>query len=180
MKDTGIVRRVDVLGRVVIPREIRKILNINDGDPLEIYTSEDEIILKKYSAIERRDFIASDVAASLSKVTAHTAIVCDRDVILAASGAGAKELTAKTISKKLGKLMSENKSVLVNVSDGVQPFEISEGNDYGFCNQFFLPVTDEQGAIGGVLLADKNKDAVITSSDVSLCKLSAEILSARR
>ncbi len=180
MKDTGIIRRVDVLGRVVIPREIRKILNINDGDPLEIYTSADEIILKKYSAVERKDFVAADVAESLNKVTAHTAIICDRDVILAASGAGAKELTAKTVSKKLGKFMSENKSMMVNVSDGVQPFEISEGNDHGFCNQFFLPITDEQGVIGGVLLADKNKDALITSLDISLCKLSAEILSARR
>ena len=180
MKDTGIVRRIDVLGRVVIPREIRKILNINDGDPLEIYTSADEIILKKYSPIERKDFLADDVAKSLGKVTGHTAIVCDRDVVLAASGNGAKEAIAKTISKKLSRLIADNKSLVINSQDGGQPLEIAEGEDLGFCNEFLLPIGDDGNVIGAIILADKSKDAAITALDISLCKLSAEFISARQ
>jgi AbrB family transcriptional regulator (stage V sporulation protein T) len=92
MKATGIVRRVDVLGRVVVPKEIRKILGISEGDPLEIFTEKDGIILKKYSPLSNMDEIANDVAQALSRQTGKCVFICDKDVFLSASGLAVKEI----------------------------------------------------------------------------------------
>ena len=102
MKDTGIVRRIDDLGRVVIPKEIRRTMRIREGDPLEIYTDrEGEVIFKKYSPIgELMDF-AADYAETLYKTCNMPVVVCDRDVIIACSGVSKKEFMEKKNSPEL-------------------------------------------------------------------------------
>ena len=93
MKATGIVRRIDDLGRVVIPKEIRRTLRIREGDPLEIFTDrEGEIILKKYSPIGELGTLAKLYAESLSQTLGCTVCVTDTDQIVAVSGSGKKEL----------------------------------------------------------------------------------------
>ena len=93
MKATGIVRRIDDLGRVVIPKEIRRTLRIREGDPLEIYTDRDgEVILKKYSPIGEIAAFAKDYTESLFRSMGHIACICDRDMVVAASGVPRKEL----------------------------------------------------------------------------------------
>ena len=88
MKATGIVRRIDDLGRVVIPKEIRRTLRIREGDPLEIYTERDgEVIFKKYSPMGDLTELASQICESISKNTGHIAVISDRDSIIAVSGA---------------------------------------------------------------------------------------------
>ena len=116
MKATGIVRRIDELGRVVIPKEIRRTQRIRRGDPLEIFTTGDgEVIFKKYSPVGELSSVTTQYVDALSKSFALTAFVCDRDRILAASGAGRRDLVDRSVSQPLEKLM-----------DGRRPYQ-SEG-----------------------------------------------------
>lgn len=106
MKATGIVRRIDELGRVVIPKEIRRTQRIRRGDPLEIFTTGDgEVIFKKYSPVGEMSNVAMQYADVLNKSFALTAFVTDRDRILAASGAGRRDLTDRSVSQPLEKIM---------------------------------------------------------------------------
>ena len=96
MKATGIVRRIDDLGRIVIPKEIRRTLRIREGDPLEIYTEKDgEVIFKKYSPMGDLQAVAAQLCESIGKNTGHIAAVADRDSIIAVAGAPKRELLEK-------------------------------------------------------------------------------------
>ena len=102
MKATGIVRRIDDLGRVVIPKEIRRTLRIKEGTPLEIFTDrEGEVILKKYSPIGELSIFAKEYAEALAQNTGMVSCITDHDQVVAASGQGCKEFTGKEISKEL-------------------------------------------------------------------------------
>ena len=102
MKATGIVRRIDDLGRIVVPKEIRRTLRIREGDPLEIFTDrEGEIILKKYSPIGELSQFAGEYAESLAQTTGHLVLITDCDHVVTASGTGKKEYEGKPISKQL-------------------------------------------------------------------------------
>lgn len=112
MKATGIVRRIDDLGRVVVPKEIRRTLRIREGDPMEIFTNrEGEIILKKYSPIGEIDSFAKQYAESLAQVSGYRIVITDRDQVIAVAGGTKKELIGRGISKKLENLLrSKGKS----------------------------------------------------------------------
>src|SRR3954470_6978708 len=98
MKATGIVRRIDDLGRVVIPKEIRRTLRIREGDPLEIFVDRDgEVILKKYSPIGELGDFAKEYAESLSETLGHITLITDRDVVIAVAGVSKKEFLEKPI-----------------------------------------------------------------------------------
>ena len=110
MKATGIVRRIDDLGRVVVPEEIRKTLRIREGDPLEIFTDrEGEIILKKYSPMGEMSGFAKQYAEALAQSTGHTVSITDKDNHVAVSGNGKKELLNKPVSKKLEEIMEKRR-----------------------------------------------------------------------
>ena len=108
MKATGIVRRIDDLGRVVIPKEIRRTMRIREGDPLEIYTTRDgEVIFKKYSRIGGLEDFAAQFCDTLYRSTDLTAAVTDRDNVIAVAGAGKRELLGKQISADLERVMEQ-------------------------------------------------------------------------
>ena len=108
MKATGIVRRIDDLGRVVIPKEIRRTMRIREGDPLEIYTTrEGEVIFKKYSMMGGLEDFAARFCDTLSRSTDFTAAVTDRDAIIAVAGSGKRELMGKRISPQLEQIMED-------------------------------------------------------------------------
>ena len=108
MKATGIVRRIDDLGRIVVPKEIRRTLRIREGDPLEIFTDrEGEIILKKYSPIGELGQFAGEYAESLAQTTGYLVLVTDCDHVIAASGSGKKEFEEKPVSRQLEEAISE-------------------------------------------------------------------------
>ena len=112
MRATGIVRRIDELGRVVIPKEIRRTLRIREGDPLEIYTDRDgEVILKKYSPIGEMSSFAKDYTESLFRSLGHIAVIVDRDQVVAASGLPRKELGDKPISRALETAIASRQTV---------------------------------------------------------------------
>ena len=126
MKATGIVRRIDDLGRVVVPKEIRRVLRIREGDPLEIYTGNSgEVILKKYSPINELGQFAGEYVETISKVIGGTVIVSDTDQIIAASGSERKNYADKRVDSDLDNIiqsknryLSDNKIVVPIVSQG--------------------------------------------------------------
>ena len=118
MKATGIVRRIDDLGRVVIPKEIRRTMRIREGDPLEIYTTKDgEVIFKKYSLLGGLEDFAAQFCDTLSHSTEFTAAVTDRDAIIAVAGVGKRELLGKTISEPLERIMEDRQVWLWDSSE---------------------------------------------------------------
>lgn len=130
MKATGIVRRIDDLGRVVIPKEIRRVLRIREGDPLEIFTNNSgEVILKKYSPINDLSEVASEYAETVSKILGGTIIVSDTDQIIAASGIGRKEYSDKQVDPELDKII-QSKNRYSNDSKIVVPI-VSHGDPIG-------------------------------------------------
>ena len=113
MKATGIVRRIDDLGRVVIPKEIRRTFHIKEGDSLEIYNDKDgEVIFKKYSPMGELSEFAAQICDSLHKTTGTTAAICDRDSIIAAAGSARRELMDKRISTSLEQIMTNRGAYL--------------------------------------------------------------------
>lgn len=153
MKATGIVRRIDELGRVVIPKEIRRTQRIRRGDPLEIFTTgEGEVIFKKYSPIGELQGVAAQYAEVLSKSFALTAFVADRDRILAAAGSGRRDLADRSISQPLERLMEGRRPYL---NDGTEQSILPcEGSPRVLlCAWPIIAAGDVTGAVG--LLTDE-------------------------
>ena len=126
MKATGIVRRIDDLGRVVIPKEIRRTLRIREGDPLEIYTATDgEVIFKKYSPVGELSEFAAQYADVLARISAMPTLICDRDHVIAAAGVSKREYLERRISGVLENYMESRRSYRAHPSsvDEVQPVE---------------------------------------------------------
>lgn len=102
MRAIGIVRRIDALGRIVLPKEIRRSLRIRDSDMMEIFTNrEGEVILKKYSPFGELDAFSKDYVEALSQVIHHGILITDRDMIVALSGGVKKEMKGRSISQQM-------------------------------------------------------------------------------
>ena len=149
MKATGIVRRIDDLGRVVIPKEIRRTLRIKEGDPLEIFTDrEGEVIFKKYSPIGELQNFASEYADALQKSSSKSIFICDRDEIIAVSGASKKEYLDRRISKGLEEIV-ESRSFYLRESGKETIAVINDGGShYVNCA---MPILSEGDVVGCVV-----------------------------
>ena len=158
MKATGIVRRIDDLGRVVIPKEIRRTFRIREADPLEIFTTrEGEIILKKYSPLGEMSTFAKQYAESLAQVSGHIAVIADRDQIVAVSG-GMKILISKNITKALETVMENRDCILASREDRAF-IKLAEEMPEECEQEAICPILCEGDVIGAVaLLAMENKD----------------------
>ncbi len=153
MKATGIVRRIDELGRIVIPKEIRRTLRIREGDPLEIYTDrEGGIVLRKYSPIGELAAFARDFAESLSATIGATAIICDRDTVLAASGDNKREYAERAVSGALEDVMNARKIINNTGSESVIPL-VSGENQTLTTSQIIVPIMLDGQPIGAIALA---------------------------
>lgn len=157
MKATGIVRRIDDLGRIVVPKEIRRTLRIREGDSLEIYTSsEGSIVLKKYSPIVELSEFASEFAQALSYTLDTSVIVCDKDRVIAAEGENKRQYENRHISKKIEAAIE--KRVLQQQNENVLPVYESEDITQ-ISSQMIRPVLSEGITIGAIILNDPNKEA---------------------
>jgi AbrB family transcriptional regulator (stage V sporulation protein T) len=149
MKATGIVRRIDDLGRVVIPKEIRRTMRIREGDPLEIYTDKDgEVIFKKYSPMGELAEFSEGICDSLFRTTEKTVAVCDRDTILSAAGPGRKELAERRISRELEQLMEQRS--LYHFEAGARPVFLLDGSEK-YTVSIAAPILSEGDVMGCVL-----------------------------
>lgn len=156
MKATGIVRRIDDLGRVVIPKEIRRTLRIREGDPLEIFTDrEGEVILKKYSPIGELGALAKQYSESLSQTMGCTVCITDNDQVIAASGSGKKELQEKYITKELEKKIQERTQLLEKVGSTKYVSIVADERDVK--EEVICPILCEGDAIGAVVFLNKGE-----------------------
>ncbi|MDO4294270.1 MAG: stage V sporulation protein T [Eubacteriales bacterium] len=156
MKATGIVRRIDDLGRIVIPKEIRRTLRIREADPLEIFTDrEGEIILKKYSPIGEMSTFAKQYAESLSQVSGHTALISDRDQFIAAAG-GCRGLVGKPVSRELEEQLERREIVLAAKGEKSYIAVAAEG-DGDYVHEALGPIICEGDVIGAVILLNNDK-----------------------
>ncbi len=179
MKATGIVRRIDDLGRVVIPKEIRRTLRIREGDPLEIFVDrEGEVILKKYSPIGELGDFAKEYADSLFEATGHIACITDRDTVIAVAGAGKKEYIDKPITPVIERIMEERKPLLMAK---VEEHKLQEGEaelieGVLFTSQVVAPIIAEGDPIGAVILATKEPDVQMAEMELKLAETAAGFL----
>ena len=174
MKATGIVRRVDSLGRVVIPKEIRHTLRIKEGSPLEIYTEKDGgVTFRKYSPLGDLQDFAAQMCDAIRRNTGCIAAVSDRDSIIAQAGGIKRELMDKPNSADLEKLMEERKLYFYNPgTDKLRPTELSEHYHLGLA----APILCQGDILGCVMmLLEENSDA-LSESDQRLISTVAEFL----
>ena len=172
MKATGIVRRIDDLGRVVIPKEIRRTLRIREGDPLEIYTEKDgEVIFKKYSPMGELSSYAAEICESLYKSTGGTVAVCDRDSMIAVSGGGKKELLEKPVSKALEEIM-ENRRAVRTESGSRAPRPVESAEDHAIA----VPILAEGDVLGCVMFLSHPGSPAATDLEFKLVQTVAGFL----
>lgn len=177
MKATGIVRRIDDLGRVVIPKEIRRTLRIREGDPLEIFTDRDGgVILKKYSPIEELTDFSKEYCDSLQQVIGHIVLICDKDAFVSVSGASKKEYIDRKVSGELEKIMNDRKTVLLDKAAGtVIPLHGDDDNAL-YNSQVISPIIAEGDEIGAVIILSKEEDVGLGEVETKLVETAAAFL----
>lgn len=173
MKATGIVRRIDDLGRIVIPKEIRRSFRIKEGDPLEIYTdSEGEVIFKKYSPIGELSSFAEQYAEVLHKDAGMPVAITDNDHVVAASGISKREVLERRVSKSLEELM-ENRQIHIK-TDKVPSMNAIEGFDRQA--QIVYPIIYGGDVSGAVAVFDDGKGTLPSEADIKLVQVAASFL----
>lgn len=157
MKATGIVRRIDDLGRVVVPKEIRRILRIREGDPLEIYTSGNgEIILKKYSPVGDMSQIAAEFAETASSILGGTVAVSDTDTFIAASGKLKRQFSGDKIDTELDHIIQSKDKYLSG-------------------SKLIVPILSQGDAIGSItVLAPENRE--LGETEMKAAQIGAEFI----
>ena len=173
MKATGIVRRIDDLGRVVIPKEIRRTLRLREGTPLEIFTDrEGEIILKKYSPMVELAAFAVQYAEAMAQSTGLMVCIADRDQIIAVSGGPKKEYYQKTISRALELAVSERQNICAARGEkAFIPIEVEESSA-----EVIVPILSEGDAIGAVILLSREAKQALGGAEMKLAATAAGFL----
>jgi len=183
VKATGIVRRIDDLGRIVIPKEIRRTLRIREGDPLEIYVDrEGEVILKKYSPVSELGDFAKEYADSLNEAIGHIILIADKDNIVAVAGSAKKEFLNKPLGSVVEKVMEDRKAILLNnlgegkncngcIVDGDDEEELCK-----FTAEVMAPIMVEGAAIGVVIICSKQAGIQMGEMEVKLAETAAGFL----
>ena len=174
MKATGIVRRIDDLGRVVIPKEIRRTLRIREGAPLEIYTGKDgEVIFKKYSPVgELGDFVG-DYAETLSKTSGYPICITDTDNIIAVSGVPKRELSDKKISSDIEKFMEEKTTFICRGQD--KKVSVVDGNEK-YTAGVVAPIISEGDPVGSVVFFSNEQQPKMSEIEEKLAQSAASFL----
>ena len=174
MKATGIVRRIDDLGRVVSPTEIRRTMRIREGDPLEIYTSRDgEVVFKKYSLLGGLDEFAAQFCETLSKSTGSIVAVTDRDSVIAVAGGGRRELMGKRITADLEQIMEDRRIYQYTGED--RRFPVCDSSDK-LTAAVAAPILSEGDVLGLVLFVSTEGDALTGETEYKLAQTIAAFL----
>ncbi len=178
MKATGVVRRIDDLGRVVIPKEIRKTLRIKEGDPLEIFTDkEGEVILKKYSPIGELSEFATEYAETLAKTTGHIACITDKDTVIAVSGGSKKEFLEQSISDELERILEDKENYTSRENNNLAvPITKNDNKERRFNSQVVYPIISDGDAIGSVILLSKEPGIKMTEVEQKVVQSAASFL----
>lgn len=176
MKATGIVRRIDDLGRVVIPKEIRRTLRLKEGTPLEIFTDrEGEIILKKYSPMVELTAFAGQYAESMAQTTGMMVCITDRDQVIAAAGGPRKEILQKNISKQLEQAIDDRETIVAGKGEK-QFIPLTDDEVEGITAEVIAPIICEGDAIGAIALLGRDTRAKFGEAELKLAGTAAGFL----
>ena len=176
MKATGIVRRIDDLGRVVIPKEIRRTLRLREGTPLEIFTDrEGEIILKKYSPMMELTAFSGQYAEAMAQSSGLMVCITDRDQVVAVAGGPKKELLSKTISRELERVIMERETVQAAAGDKRFLYLVPDEGE-GLCAEVIVPIICEGDAIGSVALFSRDQRTKMGDTELKLAQTAAGFL----
>ncbi|MGI5958497.1 MAG: stage V sporulation T C-terminal domain-containing protein [Massiliimalia sp.] len=171
MKATGIVRRIDDLGRVVIPKEIRRTMRIREGDPLEIFTSPDgDVVFKKYSPVGEMSHFAAEYADVLYKTGEAPVLVCDKDHVIAAAGIPKREVVDRRVSVALEDLMNLRKNAVYSGSEGEQLRPVEGLDRYVLACQ---PIISSSDVCGAVMFINSEKVVAAKETQVKLVESAA-------
>lgn len=174
MKATGIVRRVDDLGRVVIPKEIRRIIGIREGDPLEVFTDNDSVTFKKYRVFDNFTDHIQRCCDTMYKTSGHVCIMTDRNSIVAVSGVSQVNHVGKPVSDELAKIINDNVVYSSkNLNNKIIP--ISQ-DDLPYYSQIIYPIRSEGEVIGTVILVSKNKNIMMDFTEQKIAETGAGFL----
>ncbi|MHA6252901.1 stage V sporulation protein T [Oceanobacillus sp. CAU 1775] len=172
MKATGIVRRIDDLGRVVIPKEIRRTLKIREGDPLEIFVDRDgEVILKKYSPISELGQFAQEYAEALFESLKTPVLICDRDDVIAVAGKSKKEFLNKTIGTDITKAIESRSQLMKTEKESIEVLQNKELTLSSYC---LVPIIANGDPIGCILLF--SEEAKLTEMEQKVSETAAVFL----
>lgn len=177
MKATGIVRRIDELGRIVIPKEIRRTLRLREGDPVEIYMGENgEIILHKYSVMSDLNEFALQFADSLYKTAGYPTCITDRDAVVAVSGIPKKEFTGKRITHQLEEAM-EDRSTYISKDRKTDFFPILEDVGGDKMTSFVVtPIISHGDPVGSVIMFSPDTRKSLGETEAKLTQSAASVL----
>lgn len=167
MKATGIVRRIDELGRIVIPKEIRRVLRIREGDPIEIYTDSDTVVLKKYARMREIGDYAETYCQTLCGALGYSAAVTDNETVLFAAGPLKKRLIGLPLSPVFSERM-RSKQIVVETGG----FVLSESTE-PFPKLCAAPILSMGDLIGSVLIATDDSRLSIRETEVQIVKTAA-------
>ena len=174
MKATGIVRRIEDLGRIVIPKEIRRTLRIREGDPLEIFTEKDgEVIFKKYSPVGELSQFVSVYAEIINKSTGITAVITDKDSVIAAAGSHKRELLEKKLSHEAEHMVSQRTPYVYRL--GEKRVEVVSGEEklhVGICSKIIV----DGDIAGSIILLIDDMGAIPSETDVKLISTTSQLL----
>lgn len=174
MKATGIVRRMDDLGRVVIPKEIRKTMRIRKGDSLEIYTdSSEKIIFKKYSSMAEISSFAESYANVVSKAINLPVLISDCDEVVAAGGASKKEFLGRKISEEIKKLISKRSHFLNNESKSEKIYPLENFENEAAC---VVGIISGGDVMGSLIVLEGNEKNDFSKGNFLLVKTVAELM----
>ncbi|MBO5785742.1 MAG: AbrB/MazE/SpoVT family DNA-binding domain-containing protein [Clostridia bacterium] len=166
MKATGIVRRIDDLGRVVIPKEIRRVMRIREGDPLEIYTENDGgVVFKKYSPVGELSRVSEEYAEAINRTSGIPIAICDRDNVIAVSGVPRKEFLSKPISNGLSGVLTSRKTYTAEKGSVITVTE--SGGEVSYLS----PIVSDGSVIGAVMSLKQSGKQSGKQSDGSEKKL---------
>ena len=171
MKTTGVVRRIDELGRIVIPKEIRKNLRIKNGDSMEIFLNDEEIVLKKYSPIESLENVLINYVDSFNQVMKHNIIITDRDKVIAISGSLKKKYLGKSISEFTDRSIERRDSFVERQKKSINIVE----DVFEECYYSFSSYVNNGDAIGSVIIL--STEIPITDSEEKMAIILSKILS---
>ncbi|CCZ35732.1 putative uncharacterized protein [Firmicutes bacterium CAG:646] len=176
MKATGIVRRIDDLGRVVIPKEIRRTLHIREGEPMEIFIGrEGEIILKKYSPIEDLGSTAREFVQAMAQTLGCMVCISDHDQIVAAGGSRQQDYQGKSISKELEEVIRNRESLCACEGEKQWiPIIEDEKDRTGF--RIIYPILAAGDVIGAVVVLNRKSGVSVTETEKKLAQIAAGFL----
>ena len=176
MKATGIVRRIDDLGRVVIPKEIRRTMRIREGEPLEIFVDrEGEVILKKYSPVGELSELAQKYADALAEESGQAIFILDRDEIIAVSGVSRKHFKNRTISSHAEKAMEDRRTLIID-DKGAAAFcedSMEEDKQYELTSSVLSPIIVEGDPIGVITITGRGDHSEIGEMEKKLAATTA-------